>query len=389
MTNNTCLICGSVKIEPVINFGRMPAHCNLLWPSEEDAKRAPRGEIQLWYCTTCGYIFNLLFDPQKMAYTQAYENSLHFSPRFQEYAEALAANLVERYNLYDKDVIEIGCGQGDFLKLICELGDNRGVGFDPSYVREPVDDNSMRRITIIEDYYSSEYSQYQADFIICRHVLEHIPSPFDFLTSIRQAISDINKTVIFFEVPNALFTFRDLGIWDIIYEHCSYFIPNSMQYLFSRCGFNVLEIAEEFGGQFLRLEAKPEQGAVPFHSEELSEFYRYIGVFIDKFRNKLEAWQNNLEKMMQANQRVVIWGAGSKGVTFLNMFDSSEVIHYAVDLNPRKQNMYIPGTGQKIVSPDFLVDFRPDSVLVMNPLYYQEIKQRIDKLGISPQLIQI
>jgi hypothetical protein len=51
--------------------------------------------------------------------------------------------------------------------------------------------------------------------------------------------------------------------------------------------------------------------------------------------------------------------------------------------------MYIPGSGQKIVSPDFLREFQPDSVLVMNPLYFQEIKQSVDKLGISPQLLQI
>lgn len=389
MIKTKCLICGSENIEFIIELSQMPAHCNLLWPTENDAKQAPRGDIQLGFCTSCGYIFNLLFDPQKMEYTQSYENSLHFSPRFQEYADGLAAKLVERYSLYQKDIIEIGCGQGDFLKLICRLGNNRGVGFDPSYIRGAIDEASMNQITIVEDYYSSAYSQYQADFIACRHVLEHIPDPLDFLTNIRHAISDTKEITIFFEVPNALFTFRDLGIWDIIYEHRSYFIPDSMQYLFSRCGFRVIDSAEEFGGQFLRLEATPERGAVSFHPENLSDVANYLDAFIDKFRNKLETWQANLNKMAKEKQRVVIWGAGSKGVTFLNTFDSSRVIHYAVDLNPRKQNMYIPGTGQKIVSPDFLKDFQPDSVLVMNPLYYQEIKQRIAKLGISPQLIQI
>ena len=131
MTKTKCLLCGSQNIEIVVSLNQMPAHCNLLWPTAEDAKHAPRGEIQLGYCATCGYIFNLLFDPQKMEYTQAYENSLHFSPRFQKYAEALAAKLVERYNLYHKEIIEIGCGQGDFLKLICKLGDNRGSWLRP------------------------------------------------------------------------------------------------------------------------------------------------------------------------------------------------------------------------------------------------------------------
>jgi SAM-dependent methyltransferase len=350
---------------------------------------APRGGIRLGSCTSCGYIYNVLFDPQKMQYTQAYENSLHFSPRFQEYAETLATKLIERYHLFHKDIIEIGCGQGDFLRLICKLGDNRGVGFDPSYVPRSLDEDPTPQTTIIDDYYSTAYRQYQADFIVCRQVLEHIPTPIDFLTNIRQTISNGKRTVIFFEVPNALFTFRDMGIWDIIYEHHSYFAPNSLRCLFSRCGFEVVDLAEEFGGQFLRLEAIAGQKPVSFDPENLMGFSGYLDVFIDNFRSKFEAWRIQLSQMAEANQRIVIWGAGSKGVTFLNMFSSLRIIQHAVDLNPRKQNMYIPGTGQKIVSPDFLRDFRPDVVLVMNPVYYEEIKQSVDKLGIAPQLVQI
>ena len=74
-----------------------------------------------------------------MEYTQSYENSLHFSPGFQKFAADLADRLITRYNLRGKDVIDIGCGKGDFLKLICARGGNRGVGFDPSYVPDPAD----------------------------------------------------------------------------------------------------------------------------------------------------------------------------------------------------------------------------------------------------------
>ncbi|MCA9990344.1 MAG: hypothetical protein KDE29_05015, partial [Anaerolineales bacterium] len=108
-------------------------HCNVLWPTPAGARQAPRGDIQLHFCPTCGHVFNADFDPALMAYDQAYENSLHFSDRFQQYATALASDLVARYGLQGKDIVEIGSGQGDFLQLLCELGQNRGVGFDPSY----------------------------------------------------------------------------------------------------------------------------------------------------------------------------------------------------------------------------------------------------------------
>ena len=89
--------------------------------------------MRLGFCRICGHIFNDAFNPDHIEYIQDYENSLHFSPRFHQYAETLAADLVKRYGLYEKTIIEIGCGRGDFLKLLCELGKNRGIGFDPSH----------------------------------------------------------------------------------------------------------------------------------------------------------------------------------------------------------------------------------------------------------------
>ena len=40
-----------------------------------------------------GHVFNLAFDPALVKYAEGYENSLHHSPRFQAYAEELAADL--------------------------------------------------------------------------------------------------------------------------------------------------------------------------------------------------------------------------------------------------------------------------------------------------------
>ena len=34
----------------------------------------------------------------------------------------------------DMELLEIGCGKGEFLHLLCEGGRNRGIGIDPAYV---------------------------------------------------------------------------------------------------------------------------------------------------------------------------------------------------------------------------------------------------------------
>ena len=368
----------------------VPVYCNLLWSEQQAAQICPKGDIKLAFCPSCGFITNVAFDPANLGYSQDYENSLHYSPRFQQYAQSLATQLVERHHLYDKDIIEIGCGKGDFLISLCELGNNRGVGFDPSYVPIPEHDPLEDRVQFIENFYSERYKDYQADLIVCRHTLEHIPNPADLLKPLRQAIGDRLNTAVFFEVPNALHTFRHMAVWDIIYEHCCYFTPASLGQTFSNFGFQVGDLKEAFEGQFLCLEALPAPGKLASsdgHKDEVEALSRDIAAFSDQFDSLVEIWKQKLEKIAQAGQRAVVWGAGSKGVIFLNILKCEDLIEYVVDLNPRKQGMYVAGTGQKIVPPEFLRDYQPDIVIVMNPIYENEIRQLTKDLDLTPEFI--
>ena len=81
-------------------------------------------------------------------------------------------------------------------------------------------------------------------------MLEHIDEPREFLKALAAKLEP--GTAVFFEVPNVLFTIRDGGIWDIIYEHCGYFSPSSLTRVFQLAGFNVEEVEEAFSGQFAR-----------------------------------------------------------------------------------------------------------------------------------------
>jgi SAM-dependent methyltransferase len=376
-----CPVCAYKTVTTVFEIEQVPVYNNVLWPSQESARRAPTGNIRLGFCHTCGHLFNLAFDSALMDYTQTYENSLHFSPRFQSYADALAAHLVDQYDLHGKDIVEIGSGKGDFLRLICELGANRGVGFDPSYEPLPGDERNPQ-ITFIQEYYSPAFAHYQADFICCRHVLEHVEFPRDFVNSVRESIGD-RETVIYFEVPNAAYTLRDLGIWDLIYEHYSYFSAQSLARLFTASGFEIDELAESFGGQYLGVAARANAQRASWQAD-LHELSAHVDAFASRYHDKVAFWQRELSEM--AGKRAVIWGGGSKGVTFLNVLNARESIDYVVDINPRKQGKYVAGTGQLVVAPDFLCDYRPEIVLVLNPLYTGEIRQMLAGWNLSPEL---
>jgi hypothetical protein len=109
--------------------------------------------------------------------------------------------------------------------------------------------------------------------------------------------------------------------------------------------------------------------------------------FGESFRRKLHEWNERLARFREQDLRVVVWGAGSKGVTFLNLAGQPDQIQFVVDLNPRKVGKHIAGTGQRIVPPEFLSEYRPDVVIIMNPLYEAEIRNKLAELDCRPTLI--
>ncbi len=382
-----CVICQSRETEIFVTVPQVPVLCNILWPTKAEATSVRRVDIHLAFCHSCGHIFNPHFDPALMDYSQVYENSLHFSPRFQQFAETLAAELVNRHDLHNKNILEISCGKGDFLTLLCQLGNNQGYGFDPSYVGDAVVEAGGGRVTFVKDFYSEEYQNYPADFLCCRHTLEHIEQPPTFMEMIRNTIGD-RQLSVYFEVPNVLFTLRDLAIWDIIYEHCGYFSQDSLQRLFALNGFSVLDVQPTYEGQFLYIEAMPTAEANKTSlTEEPTTLAADIHDFAERYQAKVSAEAARLAQIKANGQKAVIWGAGSKGITFLNMLQTAGTIEYAVDLNVRKQGMHITGTGQQIVAPAFLQEYQPDVVIVMNPIYLDEIRQMLESLGVNAELV--
>jgi SAM-dependent methyltransferase len=369
-----------------------PVMCNILCPTRDAALAVPRGSIRLGFCRACGHVYNIAYDQSFMQYDGAYENSLQFSSRFRQYLEELTRGLVQRYDLYDKDIIEIGCGQGDFLSLLCRMGRNRGTGFDPSFDPAKADTEPGAGVEIVPEMYSGGHDGHPVNLLCCRHVLEHLPEPLEFLEQVRRMLASHKDVVLFFEVPNALFTLEDLAIWDIIYEHCSYFTPTSLRRLFERAGFDVLRLTETYEGQFLTIEARPSQfpsrrdGAAAPDAPPAPVLAESVHRFGEAYRSRMTFWRERLDRL--ENERAVVWGAGSKGVTFLNTLSVSHVLFpYVVDTNPRKHGHFVVGTGQEIVGASILREYRPRVVIVMNGIYAPEISKSLGEMDVDTELV--
>lgn len=386
----TCHNCGVRQMDLFHQVQSVPVNSCILLASREEAQAYPRGDIDLAFCPNCGFVSNTGFDQMLTEYSERYEETQGFSPTFNAFHRDLATRLMERYSLYGKDIIEIGCGKGEFLNLLCERGRNRGIGFDPGYIDGRNEPEQPDRVTIIRDFYSERYSAYQGDFLCCKMTLEHIHATEQFLAMVRRAIGDRKETIVFFQVPDATRILRECAFEDVYYEHCSYFTPGSLAYLFRAAAFEIIDLSTEYDDQYLTIEARAgndKNHAFRAEQTELDNLRKYVAEFSEKLRNKQAWWKQKFEELK--NSKVVLWGSGSKAVSFLTTLTVGDAIDYVVDINPFRQGHFMPGSGHKIVGPDFLRKYKPDVVVIMNRIYYREIETDLVHMGLAPQIVAL
>jgi len=389
----SCPNCDRSGAEVVYRVRGIPSHSCLLMETREQALDFPLGDLDLAWCPHCAFSFNPLFDVSLNAYSTQYEEVQTFSPTFRDFQSGLVEHLVGKRGMRGVDVVEIGCGKGEFLLELCEKGGNRGVGIDPSFVPGRGEATAGGRVRFLNDLYSAErHGEIPADLVVCRHTLEHIQPTRDFMHTVRETLGDRCDSLVFFELPDQERVYRECAFWDVYYEHCSYFTQGALERVFLDAGFEVLDSWKGFGDQYLLIEARPlPQGAAPQWqvSEDLAEMRGLVEHFAASADGILDGWRQRLRSAQASGGKSVIWGAGSKGVAFLTTLGVGDAVHCAVDINPHKQGFFLPGTGHEVVSPEQLREVKPDLVLVMNGIYTEEIRAQLRELGLEPELVAV
>jgi SAM-dependent methyltransferase len=374
---------------PFYEVLRVPTNSCLLVEDRARALAFPSGDIRLAFCSNCGFIFNAAWDPQRTIYSNQYEETQGFSPTFNAFNRAIAEELINAYDVRGKTVLEVGCGKGEFLSLICKLGGNRGIGYDPSFV--PARQDSEQNVRFVREFFTEETRESAPDLLCCKMTLEHIGQTHRFLASVR-SIANRNDSVIFFQVPDVARILKEGAFWDVYYEHCSYFSATSLKHLFAKTGFAVQRVWNGYDSQYLMILASPaeHESKITLGDEDsVTAIIRGSGSFATAVTRSRASWLSRLRNWDATGQRTVLWGSGSKAVAFLTTLGVHDEVEHVVDINPYRAGKFIPGTGQKIVSPSFLREYRPDNVVIMNPVYLREVRQELARQRCEPKLYTI
>jgi len=343
-----------------------------------------RGDLNLAVCKECEFVFNQTFDFSKLKYGIQYDNTQDYSPFFTKHVSTLVKNLINGKKIKNSKIVEIGCGKGAFLReIIKHEKSNFGIGFDPSY--SGPDSDMDGHIRFEKKFYDESCSNIDADVIICRHVIEHIEEPVSFLKSIKKVLKNSNAR-IFFETPSVKWILERGIIWDFFYEHCSYFTENSLRIAFESAGFDVKEIKSIFGDQYMWLEAtvSSKKKKSMKNVEEIPELAKKFTIEEENIKEK---WKGKIDELI-LHGKVALWGAGAKGVTFLNIIDpKNTLIDSVIDINPKKCGKYIPGTGHEIINYKNIPQRGIKSVILMNPNYFKEVSDLLNKSKFNIKII--
>jgi SAM-dependent methyltransferase len=360
--------------------------------SAEEARQFTRGDLLLAFCRTCGFVSNAAFDPGNLRYSAAYDNTQSCSPYFKRYLTELAESLLTKYCLEGKVVIEVGCGKGEFLRLLCKNGRNRGIGFDPSYVGP--DTAEQGAVRFIRTFYDSQQNQFAPDFVCCRHVIEHVQSPLDMLRAVRQAIGNRMNSFVYFETPALPWILDTVTFWDFFYEHCSYLTAENLTWAFEQAGFQVLEAPSAFDGQYICVEARPALAnriAEPAMPRGVPDLWSKIQSFLARLKQRMEACEEKVDLYNKAGG-CAIWGAAGKGTTLVNTIDpQNRRVRFLIDINPAKHGKYVPGTGHQIVSPSYLREqgSRIAGIVNMNPNYLEENRSILSQMSLDIPIVSL
>lgn len=387
-----CPACGGTDLTELLYLPSIPVQSCILLDSAEEGRDFPRHEMRLTFCDGCGFVFNSVFDERLIDYASATEESQHFSGTFNAFAKKLVAEIVATWPLDGRQVVEIGCGKGDFLRELCLAAPCNALGIDPGFIPDRLDVPEGASLRFQRAYFAPADVDVSPDLVICRHTLEHIGDVSGFMQDIAALVDGNSDVALFFETPDVGRVLAEGAFWDIYFEHCSYFTPGSHARLFRAAGFDVTALRLDYGDQYIIQNARP-AGADPLPpcpaEEPLDTLRALAAAFPERVAETMDRWRTFVQDRHAAGKRVAIWGGGSKCVSFLTSLGLGPEITRVVDINPFKHGRFLPGTGIPVSAPEDLRAEPPDTVIAMNAVYLDEIGADLSRLGLSPELVAV
>lgn len=306
-------------------------------------------------------------------YYDDYVMTTTFSETMQKLQERQAF-ILHSHHPTAKSLVEIGCGDGSFLKH-CSKHFPNVVGIEPS--KSFGDEARKAGFKVIRGYVSSEKPLIKRKFdaFASRQVFEHLQDPLDVLIGIKYMLNE--GAVGLIEVPNGYRALRNGRFYEFFPDHTQYYSVNRLVELASKAGFSVISCNESFGGDYLELWVRWEPNCTSYLTK------------MAKVQSKVS---KQVKRFIEKEEDVAIFGAGAKTLSILSTIDYRIVnrVGCVIDDDPHKWSKYIPNTAVPVVgSVDIRAKFQPKNVLILALSYIDEISTKVKKMFPSAKVFAL
>ncbi|MBZ7950246.1 methyltransferase domain-containing protein [Campylobacter molothri] len=273
-------------------------------PSKNDNYCKGDLELEIIQCNKCGYIYNAKFDNDKMKkayYSGEYITPMALSKTMNSYIKFLR-DKIKQYAKSDSVFLEIAPGGCDLIFALSK--DSKFIySIDPSVTPDILlkDVNNIQHIKDCFSYNTvNQKLSHKIDFIISRHLIEHINTPRQFLEDMVKVIT--NDGIIYLETPNVLNIFEFKRFYEIRHEHCGYYQNATLVNIMKEFGCEPLECLNLYDGQWLGWFFKKNNN----FCQEKEDFE----VFNDSLSINLINEKNKLERLLLNYKKIAIYGGG-------------------------------------------------------------------------------
>lgn len=379
---SVCPACGH---HVAVSFfdGESQPLATIAWPrTMAEAQSMPRLPLSFVRCVSCGHVYNKDFDYALVPYSEKPNLMFNRAPIWREHLRHVA-NLLVAVLPENPRVVEIGCGDGSFLRLLAEARPQGNyVGFDPH--GSVIEEGTVQTRRELFDP-AAGLEQYRPDMVISRHVLEHLVNPLGFVQRLAFAASWLEmETHLFIEVPCVDRVFETGRIADFYYEHNSHFSTDSFSRMLGDSATEVRFIERGYNGEVIYGLAKLG------HSAERVRLARQALEFRQGAKQARDTIRGQLKEMVASGKRMAIWGGTGKGAAFINYYGLDEKrFGVVVDSDRDKIGTFVPGAGQEIRFGDSLRASDPDVVIIPTQWRAKDIVAEMMRSGIKPRLVLI
>jgi len=363
-----CIACGAPLWEtPLLTLDNMPASAQHM-PDAQGVKEDRGLTLDLCQCMGCGLV---QFDCEPVDYYRDVIRAGGFSKTMVELRRYQYKHLIDSYHLEGKKFIEVGCGQGEFLKVLSEFPvEVHGIEHDPHLVELA----RAQGLDVTEGFTETEDTRFAGglyDVFLSFNFLEHQPDPGTMLQAIYRNLEDDAMGLI--TVPSFEYIMDHNSYYELIRDHLAYYTFETLTPLLERNGF-LVEECEVINRDTLSVIVKKRP---QMDTENLLECYVNLKREMESYMKYLDAW----------DKKVAVWGASHQGFTLAATTKLGERARYIIDSAPFKQGKFAPASHLPIVGPDHFHEHPVDAIIITAPGYTDEIAASIrQKFGTSVEI---